>query len=360
MLPIADALNAAHKGGIVHRDMKPENIFLARSSEGDLQPKVLDFGVAKVEAPRASSLTIDGAIVGSPHYMSPEQARGLRDIDHRLGHMVVLGRAVRGHFGVRPFDGDNYNAVIRAVAEDQPVPNTERVAGDQALWAIIERGLRKNPERALAIDARDGRCAGRMARRPRDPRGRVRDQPDREVAPTGRRGNGAGPVSDRQPQASGARIGRNRLSPDAKALPRSRRRRLSARLSRMHQTGARSDSTWLPPPHSWRPDSPQPFSASRRRAQNSECCRSRTGQCALLCKRLASIRWRPLFRRRRIARWPPRARSHLWWKRRSFQSPRRVLVRRRSASETSAGPLEIDAASPAHREAPVNLKDPYE
>ncbi len=94
MLPIAHALAAAHDKGIVHRDIKPENVFFAQLEDGSVQPKVIDFGVAKVERQAHERLTMAGALLGSPGYMPPEMARG-DDADARLAYYhQVLDRAI--------------------------------------------------------------------------------------------------------------------------------------------------------------------------------------------------------------------------------------------------------------------------
>ncbi len=82
LLPIIDALAVAHTRGIVHRDLKPDNIMIAQE-QLRVQPKILDFGIAKLTDPRDSDhkLTEIGMVVGSPDYMSPEQARGRDDVD---------------------------------------------------------------------------------------------------------------------------------------------------------------------------------------------------------------------------------------------------------------------------------------
>jgi serine/threonine-protein kinase len=145
LLPIAHALAAAHDKHIVHRDLKPENIYLSRSEDGSVQPKLIDFGVAKLGKTETSErITAVGVVVGSPGYMAPEQARG-DDCDERAdiwALCVVLYELVTGSL---PFQGPNYNALLRAIIEDAAVPITEHGAGDEALWAILDRGLRKVP-----------------------------------------------------------------------------------------------------------------------------------------------------------------------------------------------------------------------
>ncbi|HEU5077062.1 MAG TPA: serine/threonine-protein kinase [Polyangiaceae bacterium] len=143
LLPIADALATAHGRGIIHRDIKPENLFLATDEYGRLQPKIVDFGVARfLEGGR--TMTRSGALMGTPDYMAPEQARGEADIDTRVdiwALCVVLYELIAGF---RPFGGAdaNYLAVLRAIVHDEPNPQIREVAGD-ALWLILERGLRK-------------------------------------------------------------------------------------------------------------------------------------------------------------------------------------------------------------------------
>jgi eukaryotic-like serine/threonine-protein kinase len=145
LLPIAEALSLAHDKGIVHRDIKPHNVFLTKVGEG-LQPKLLDFGIAKlVTTPmRTGSLTDTGMAVGSPDYMSPEQARGRSDVDYRADiwqFCVVLYEAVAGR---TPFDGDNYNALMRAIVEDDPVPLWLGDTVDARLTDLIFWGLAKD------------------------------------------------------------------------------------------------------------------------------------------------------------------------------------------------------------------------
>ncbi|MGI5456831.1 protein kinase domain-containing protein [Streptomyces sp. CA-249302] len=141
---IADALDAAHRRGVVHRDIKPANVLL--TPEGTT--KVLDFGVAKFmgETLSVHEPTVTGALLGSPPYMSPEQAEGAREIDHRsdlysLG--CLLYHAVTGR---PPFVSDSPLAVLRMQADAPPVPPRDRV-GDlpASLNDLILRLLAKDP-----------------------------------------------------------------------------------------------------------------------------------------------------------------------------------------------------------------------
>jgi serine/threonine-protein kinase len=153
LLPLADGLRSAHDKGIVHRDVKPDNILIARDEFGRQQPKLLDFGIAKVDQTLANEdrkLTQEGVALGSPEYMSPEQALGREDIDHRAdvwALCVVLYETITGKM---PFDRPNYNALMQAIIHDTASPSTEFSAGDADLWRVIERGLQKNPENRWA------------------------------------------------------------------------------------------------------------------------------------------------------------------------------------------------------------------
>ncbi len=146
LLPIADGLRMAHDKGIVHRDIKPDNVFLAADALRRLQPKLLDFGIAKVDKQIDGRLTQMGAVLGSPDYMSPEQALGLDDLDERTdiwSLCVVLYELITGAV---PFEKPNYNALMHAIINEETVPTFERGAGDKSLWEIIGRGLKKARE----------------------------------------------------------------------------------------------------------------------------------------------------------------------------------------------------------------------
>jgi eukaryotic-like serine/threonine-protein kinase len=145
LLPVAEALMAAHSKGIIHRDLKPDNVFLAYEGE-QLQPKLLDFGIAKLtdDSGQNLQLTRTGAVMGSPEYMSPEQARGQDNIDHRTdiwSFCVVLYETLSG---VSPFSGANYNSLLRAIVENEPQSLIDLLAADPPLWEIVKRGLCKD------------------------------------------------------------------------------------------------------------------------------------------------------------------------------------------------------------------------
>jgi serine/threonine-protein kinase len=144
ILPITDALATAHGRGIVHRDIKPENIFISADEYGRLQPKIVDFGVARF-AEGGRTLTRSGALMGTPDYMAPEQARGEPDIDHRVDLWALCVVLYEMMTGVRPFGGEgaNYLAVLRAIVHEPVKPITQYHVGDAGLWLVLERGLRK-------------------------------------------------------------------------------------------------------------------------------------------------------------------------------------------------------------------------
>jgi len=127
---VARALDLAHQQGIVHRDLKPANIFLHRTSTGGLVGKFLDFGISKVLSTGSQSnfsLTKTGTVVGSPAYMSPEQAAGRDDLDGRadvwsLG--VVLYEALTGAL---PHEAPNYNALMVRILTQDPPPIVTRI-----------------------------------------------------------------------------------------------------------------------------------------------------------------------------------------------------------------------------------------
>ncbi|HWA73075.1 MAG TPA: serine/threonine-protein kinase [Polyangiaceae bacterium] len=147
LLPIADGLRLAHDRSIVHRDIKPDNILLSSDTLGRRQPKLLDFGIAKIGAtPIDGKLTQHGAVLGSPEYMSPEQALGFDDIDERAdvwALSVVLYEMLTGKI---PFQRTNYNALMHAIINDAPKPTTEYGVADGQLWEVIARGMAKERE----------------------------------------------------------------------------------------------------------------------------------------------------------------------------------------------------------------------
>jgi eukaryotic-like serine/threonine-protein kinase len=151
-VPVARALAHAHAEGIIHRDVKPENVFLVKRSQGRFGVKVVDFGIAKT--PINTKLTKMGETLGSPMFMSPEACRG-EDVDHRadlysFGVLLYLMLCRRV-----PFHDENLLKVLRMqVTEPLPPPRSINPDISPELAAVIERALAKDPDaRHISMDA---------------------------------------------------------------------------------------------------------------------------------------------------------------------------------------------------------------
>ncbi len=147
VLQIVKALRAAHERGIVHRDMKPENVFVVPRDDGREFVKVLDFGIAKVlgldeDAPR---LTRTGMIFGTPEYMSPEQAQG-QQVDHRVDIYAVGCILYHMLTGEVPFKAESFMGILSKHMLETPIaPGRRNPAIEPRVEAVINRAMEKDP-----------------------------------------------------------------------------------------------------------------------------------------------------------------------------------------------------------------------
>jgi serine/threonine-protein kinase len=173
-------LQSAHAAGLVHRDFKPDNVLIGK----DGRARVADFGIAApafVDAPPdsggasevhqspsafATPLTADGALVGTPAFMSPEQIRGERatPAGDQWSFCVALYRAA---YGAPPFPDAELAELLRSVTEDRPAPPPRRAGVPEWLAPIVLRGLARDP--AARFPSMDALLAAIDAHRPRDP-----------------------------------------------------------------------------------------------------------------------------------------------------------------------------------------------
>lgn len=149
------ALSAAHAKGVVHRDIKPENLFLLRRKEQDFV-KVVDFGISKSlrassEEEETTRLTQTGMVLGTPLYMSPEQARGDDELDQRVDVYalgVIMYEAAAGRV---PFSGNNYLSVISQVLNEEPTPLRElRPELSEEFEAVVGKAMSKEVKERYA------------------------------------------------------------------------------------------------------------------------------------------------------------------------------------------------------------------
>ena len=147
MLAVCAGVFAAHESGVIHRDLKPQNIFLARTPLGELVPKVLDFGISKrLDEDAGSALTGTGALVGTTQYMSPEQVSGksldVRSDQYALG--VILYEALTGR---RPHEGNTAYMIMHSIGEGNFVlPRKLRPDVPGALEAVLVRAMSRKPQ----------------------------------------------------------------------------------------------------------------------------------------------------------------------------------------------------------------------
>ncbi len=143
MVQVCDGLRVAHAKGIFHRDIKPGNLFVTRS--GDL--KVLDFGIARLAS---SSMTMSGLIMGTPDYMSPEQACG-REVDQRSDIFSAGGVFYFMLTGRKPFAAPDLPAVLMKVQNEDPLPIRETET-PTALAGAVMKALGKSPDARVSHD----------------------------------------------------------------------------------------------------------------------------------------------------------------------------------------------------------------
>ncbi|HEY4159212.1 MAG TPA: serine/threonine-protein kinase [Polyangiaceae bacterium] len=128
MTHVSRAIGRAHEAGIVHRDLKPDNIYLVRNDDEEIA-KVLDFGIAKATTQggltaSASGATRTGAVLGTPYYMSPEQAEGIKSLDFRADIWALGVICFECILGRRPFDAETLGGLLLAIcARPMPIPS---------------------------------------------------------------------------------------------------------------------------------------------------------------------------------------------------------------------------------------------
>ena len=140
----ANALHAAHRMGLVHRDIKPENVMLEGPERSAI---VMDFGIAKTEGPDAKGLTGTGMLVGTPQYMSPEQAVGERTLDARSDQYSLAMVGYRMLTGQLPFEADSIQTLIYKTVTSVPAPAYDiSPEVPKAVSDILAKALSKRPE----------------------------------------------------------------------------------------------------------------------------------------------------------------------------------------------------------------------
>ncbi len=159
LLPVVAAVAAAHELGVVHRDLKPDNIFLA-VERTQVTPKVLDFGISKlVDREQADALTSTGAFLGTPHYMSPEQAQGAKQLDARSDQYSLGAILYRCTTGRRPIEETSIYALIQRIVRGEfPPPRSLNPDLPRAFETVVLKAMAREPSERFATTRDLGRA----------------------------------------------------------------------------------------------------------------------------------------------------------------------------------------------------------
>jgi len=240
---ICRALAAAHRRGVVHRDLKPDNVFLVRRDDGVETAKLLDFGISKVEPDGLHArLTRAGAIIGTPEYMAPEQAAG-GAVDHRADMYALGVMAYEMLTGTLPLEGGTAIATLVAHQTMPPqAPSRRRAAVPPEIDAVVLRALAKRPDdRFESMAALGGEIARIRARLGGvTPEAFALRQPGGDAMDRQSSGDAARQGVATRPSGRGATVA---LGPEASGEVR------RARCSRRYGPAAGARSPW--PRRSW-------------------------------------------------------------------------------------------------------------
>jgi tRNA A-37 threonylcarbamoyl transferase component Bud32 len=147
-IQLLEGLGAAHEAGIIHRDLKPDNIYLLpQGADGDFV-KILDFGISKFSTTGGElSMTQTGAVMGTPYYMSPEQAKGVRELDQRTdlySAAVILYEALSGRV---PHTAQTFNELILKIVLEDPNPlDPPQSEAESAFHELVKKGMARKPD----------------------------------------------------------------------------------------------------------------------------------------------------------------------------------------------------------------------